>query len=52
MKVLKYSITAKLIIKKHMRDVEIFFSVTKNIKKIKIKCFLNAIFHLLKFLKK
>ena len=35
MKVLKYSIIAKLIIKKHKRDVEIIFSVIRNIKKIK-----------------
>ena len=34
-KVLKYSIIAKLIIKKHKRDVEIIFSVIRNIKKIK-----------------
>ena len=33
--VLKYSIIAKLIIKKHKRDVEIIFSVIRNIKKIK-----------------
>ena len=35
MEVLKYSIIAKLIIKKHKRDVEIIFSVIINIKKIK-----------------
>ena len=40
MKVLKYSITTKLIIKKHKRDVEIFFSVIKKIKKIKRQYFL------------
>ena len=34
MKVLKNSIIAKLIIKKHKRDVENIFSVVKNIKKI------------------
>ena len=34
-KVLKYSIIAKLIIKKHKGDVEIIFSVIRNIKKIK-----------------
>ena len=51
MKVLKYSIIAKLIIKKHKRDVEITFSVIKNIKKIKRQYFLKAHFHLLKLLK-
>ena len=35
MKVLKYDIIAKLIIKKHKRDVEIIFEVIRNIKKIK-----------------
>ena len=35
MKVLKYNIIAKLIIKKHKRDAEIIFSVIKNIKKNK-----------------
>ena len=46
MKVLKYSIIAKLIIKKHKRDVEINFSVIKNIKKIKRQYFLKAHPHL------
>ena len=51
MKVLKYSITEKVIIKKY-RDVEIIFSVNKNIKKIKRQYFLKAHSHLLKLLKK
>ena len=52
MKVLKYSIIAKLIIKKHKRDVEIIFPVIKNIKKVKRQYFLKAYSHLLKILKK
>ena len=52
MKVLKYSIIAKLIIKKDKRDVEIIFLVIKNIKKIKRQYFLKAHSHLLKLLKK
>ena len=51
MKVLKYSIIAKLIIKKHKRDVEIIFPVIKNIKKVKRQYFLKAYSHLLKLLK-
>ena len=47
MKVLNYSIIAKLIIKKHKRDAEIIFSVIKNIKKIKRQYFLKAHYHLL-----
>ena len=39
MKVLKYSIIAKLIIKKHKRDVEIIFPVIKNIKAVKCNIF-------------
>ena len=39
MKVLKYNIIAKLIINKHKRDVEIIFSVIKNIKKQKDNIF-------------
>ena len=35
MKILKYSIIAKLITKRHKTDVEITFSMIKNIKKIK-----------------
>ena len=52
MKVLQYDIIAKLIIKKRKREVEIIFSVIKNIKKIKAQYFLKAHFHLLKLLKK
>ena len=39
MKVLKYSIIAKLIIKKNKRDVEIIFAVIKKIKKVKRQYF-------------
>ena len=42
MKVLKYSIIAKLIIKKHKRDAEIIFSVIKNIKKNKKTIFFEG----------
>ena len=52
MKVLKYSITTKLIIKKHKRDVEIFFSVIKNIKKIKKTIFFIGPFPLIKVFQK
>ena len=51
MKVLKYSIIAKLMIKKHKRDAEIIFSVIKNIYKVKRQYFLKAHSHLLKLLK-
>ena len=44
MEVLKYSIIAKFIIKKHKRDVEIIFSVIKNVKKIKRQYFLKVHF--------
>ena len=52
MKVLKYSIIAKLTIKKDKRDVEIIYLVIENIKKIKRQYFLKAHSHLLKLLKK
>ena len=39
MKVLKYSITAKLINKKHKRDVKIIFPMIKKIKKVKKQYF-------------
>ena len=39
MKVLKYSIIAKLIIKKNKRDVDIIFPVIKKIKKVKRQYF-------------
>ena len=52
MKVLKYSIIAKLIIKKHKRGADIIFPVIKNIKKVKRQYFLKAYSHLLKILKK
>ena len=42
MKVLKYNIIAKLIIKKHKRDAEIIFSVIKNIKKNKKTIFFEG----------
>ena len=48
MKVLKYSIIAKLIIKKHKRDVEIIFLVIKNIKKSKKAIFFKGTFTLIK----
>ena len=48
MKVLKYSIIAKLINKKHKRDVEIIFSVIKNIKKKKKVIFLKGTFAVIK----
>ena len=44
MEVLKYSIIAKFIIKKHKRDVEIIFSVIKNVKKIKKTIFFKGTF--------
>ena len=52
MKVLKYSIIGKVIIKKDKRDVEIIFLMIKNIKKMRRRYFLKAHSHLLKFLKK
>ena len=48
MKVLKYDIIAKLIIKKHKRNVEIILSVIKYIKKIKKTIFLKGTFPLIK----
>ena len=52
MKVLEYSIIAKLIIRKHKRNVEIIFPVIKKLKNIKRQYFLNAHSQLLKLLKK
>ena len=48
MKILKYCIIAKSIIKKGKRDAEIIFSVIKYIKKIKGQYFFKGTFPLIK----